>query len=230
MKSFLTKNLGLKIASLIFATFMWIIVTNINDPVDYKTFDNVRVQIINTNMLDESGRVYEVLDGTDIIPRVTVRAPRTVIYRINHANIIAKADINEISSFDSIAITLEVDNVSENEINDIYGTIDRLKLNIENKKSQSFYIQAAAEGDVAEGYIYMPEDITIEPNTVTVSGPESIINQIASVKASFNVSNFANDISSTVEVKLYDTEGAVIPTDRLSQSIRNSSIKIPILE
>jgi YbbR domain-containing protein len=228
MKPNWTKNLGLKVGSLVFATIMWIVVTNINDPVDYRTFENIPVRILNARVLDDLGRVYEVLDDTDIIERVTVRAPRSVISRIGYSNIIARADINNLSSLDTIAITLEVNNVSASEINEISGSSDILRLNIEEKRTRTFGIQIIIEGEAAEGY--MSGDITIEPNIVRISGPESLVSEVSYAAASVDITNFTNDISTNVEIGLYDATGKRLSVDRISQNAGAVSLRIPILE
>ena len=44
MKDWFTKNWGLKLGSLIFACVLWVIVTNINDPVIQYKVSNVPVR------------------------------------------------------------------------------------------------------------------------------------------------------------------------------------------
>ena len=62
MKKLLTRNLGLKLASLLLAFVLWFLVAQIYDPKDTVTFNNIQVRLINTELLDEEGKVYEVLD------------------------------------------------------------------------------------------------------------------------------------------------------------------------
>lgn len=71
----LTHNIGLKIASVLLAVVLWLVVISINNPTTSESFYNIPVTLLNTDMITDSGRVFEVLDGTDNISRVTVRAP-----------------------------------------------------------------------------------------------------------------------------------------------------------
>ena len=79
MKNKLTRNWGLKIASFLSAAVLWLVVTNINDPIVPYRVTDVPVTIKNTNLITDRGQVYEVLDGTDVIDVVTVSAPRSII-------------------------------------------------------------------------------------------------------------------------------------------------------
>lgn len=230
MKYRITKNLGIKIMSLLFAGIMWIMVTNINDPIDSKTFDNVPVRIVNAHLLDDADRVYEVLEDTDIINRVTVRAPRSVISRITYANIIAKADINDISSLDTVAITLEVNNASRSEISDIFGDSSILKLHIENKRAKNLQIRSLIEGELAEGYMKDDINTTVEPNYVLITGPESLIDSVSYAAFSIDITNITTNISTNAEIILYDADGKRVSTDRISQNAKDVAIRIPILE
>ena len=228
MKHILTKNIGIKIASLLFAALMWVIVTNVNDPIDSRSFDNVPVRIVNDEILIAANKVYWVLEDTDIINRVTVRAPRSVISRINYSNIIATADIREISSLDTVAITLDVDNASRAEISDMFGSSNILKLEIEERRTRNIQIRPSIEGEIAEGY--MMGDITISPNFIRISGPESLINSVSYAEFSFDITNITNEIRTNADVNLYNSESVRIPTERINQNINDVSIIIPMLE
>ena len=222
------KNLGLKIGSVVFAAFFWVIVTNLEDPVDSRNYDNIPVRIVNTYLLDESNRVYEVLENTDIIDRVTVRAPRSIISTITNNNIVARADIADLSSLDTVSITLTVDNVNPSDINTISGTSNILKLNIEDRRTRNLMVRATATGEIVEGY--MQGDISVDPNSVTISGPESLVSTVSYAEAGVDITGFTSDISTTADIILYDINGHRISTDRISQNEGSASVRIQILE
>ena len=45
MKRALTKNWGLKLLAFVFSVLLWIIVMNIEDPVDERTFSGIQVTV-----------------------------------------------------------------------------------------------------------------------------------------------------------------------------------------
>ena len=57
MKNRLTKNWGLKLGSFLFAVALWIIVTNINDPVISMKVSDVPVTIRNANLITDNGQI-----------------------------------------------------------------------------------------------------------------------------------------------------------------------------
>lgn len=183
MKNKLTRNIGLKIASVFFAIILWMVVTSVNNPINTKTYDNIPVKLLNTELITESGQIYEVLEDTDVIGRVTIRAPRTVLSEIKEENVIATADVAELSSLDTISIKLTTNIANRDKVTSITGNIDTIKLNIENKRTKALALKSTVSGQVPEGYL--TGDITTDQNLVRISGPQSIIGQI--VKASVDV-------------------------------------------
>lgn len=227
MKNKLTKNWGLKLASFLFATVLWVVVTNINDPIDSIRLSDIPVTIKNGDLITERGQVYEVLDNTDMIDTVMVYAPRSIIGTLDKSNVVAVADMEELSSLDTIAIKLST-NKYNNMIESIQGNIDMVKLNIEDLQTRSFPIQASIVGEVGEGY--MLGDVTTEQNLIRVSGPESVVSQIAKAQAEVDVSGFTRNINTDADIRLYDDYDNVIPPDNLERSITKVRVNVEILE
>ena len=106
MKKIILNNWGLKLASLLFAFMLWFIVINITDPQKEQPFKNVPVKLVNTDILTEEGLVYEVLDDTDVISTVTVYAPRTVIEELEAGDLVAEADIKDLTVANTVPIKI----------------------------------------------------------------------------------------------------------------------------
>ena len=106
MKHRITKNWGLKLVSFLFAVMLWIIVTNINDPISPLKVNNIPVTIKNGDLITEKGQIYEVLEDTDMIDSVIIRAPRSIIDTLGASNVIAEADMRDLTSLNTISIKL----------------------------------------------------------------------------------------------------------------------------
>ena len=129
MKEKLTHNLDLKILALVFAVILWLIVVNIDDPVKSVQFSGVQVKILHGTELEKQGLCYEVLDNSDIID-VTVTGRRSIIEDISEDNIIATADMKDLSSMNTISIKV-TSGKSGNELDNIKLSSENVKLNIE---------------------------------------------------------------------------------------------------
>ncbi len=227
MRNKITANMGLKLVSLFFAIMLWMVVNNLDDPTIPQTYYNIPVKLLNAEMITDSGQVYEFLEGTNEIERVTIRAPRSVISGLNENNIVATADVGELSSLDTITIRLST-NLYSNEVESIKGSIDTVKLNIENKKTKTLALKATVSGSVEDGYLV--GEITPDQNLVRISGPETVIDKIVKAAVDVDVTGFTSDIGTSVEIKLYDEENHQIQNTRISQNIKAVGVKVNIYQ
>ncbi|MCM1264537.1 MAG: CdaR family protein [Butyrivibrio sp.] len=226
MKNKLTRNWGLKLGSFIFAAILWLIVTNINDPVGTYRVYNVPVKIQNADLITNSGQIYEVLDDTDVIDVVTVSAKRSIIDLLDESNIVAVADMNDLTSLNTIAIKLSTNKYND-KLESITGNIDSVKLNIENKRTKTLQLRTSTTGTVKEGYIV--GDITTDQNLVEITGPDSIISQVKRASATVNVSGFTSNIGTDSVVKLYDENDNEIVSGSIVKNISKVHINVEIL-
>ncbi len=141
----LTANWGLKLASLIFAIIVWFLITNVNDPITSVRYTNVPVTLKNTNLITDQGQVYTILDNTDTINSVTLYAPRSIIDSLSQNNLVATADIQALSSLNTVSIDV-VTNKYYDKIEKIVTSSDVVKLNVERKASKSLALNATTSG------------------------------------------------------------------------------------
>ena len=227
MRNKITKNWGLKLVSFFFAVMLWIIVTNINDPVVSLRVSDVPVTIRNGDLITERGQVFSVLDNTDVIDTVTIYAPRSIIDTLDKSNVVAIADMQDLTNLDTIGIKLSTNKYND-KLESIRGNIDSVKLSIEDKQTRSIPIRANVIGEVREGYIL--GDVSTEQNLIRISGPKSVVSQIAKAQAEVDVSGFTSNIGADTDIRLFDENGKEIQSSGLERSISKVRVSIEILE
>lgn len=225
MKKKLTKNLGLKILAVLFSAILWLIVVNINDPVISVPFYGIPVEIKNEESITNQGKIYEVVNGTDTID-VIVKANRSIADSLGRDNIKATADLEDLTLMDTVAIQLS-SNKSNDKLESITSTTESLKLNIENMQKSQLVVNCETVGEPESGY--MIGNITTDQNLVRLSGPESAISKVSKAVASINVEGMTSDISSAVDLKLYDEEGNIIDTNSIKTNISSVNVNVEIL-
>ncbi len=227
MKNKWTANIGLKIASVFFSIVLWMVGNSIGNPTISQSFYNIPVELENTEAITDSGRVYEVLDDTDVINKVVIRGPRSIVSSLSSENIVATADVSSISSLDTVSIRVTTD-VHQDQINSITSSSDTVKLRIDNKKTKALALSTKITGSVTEGY--MVGDIVTDQNLVRLSGPESVVDTITKAVAEIDVSGFTGDIGTSAEIKLYDAGGNVVSDASINQNIKSVGVKVTILQ
>ena len=227
MKKKLTANLGLKILAVLFSVAIWFIVININDPVDKQVFRNIPVEILHEEAVINAGKVYEILDGTDVID-VTVWAKRSILDTLGEENIIATADMQEINFMDTMVRIKLSTNKYSNRLESIGSSTENMLVSIEDLKREQFVISVAPIGEPAEGYII--GNISTDQNAVSVSGPESIVSQVDRAEVSVNAEGLTQDIRTNVSIRLYDKDNKPVEDVNLKKSLDQVLVTLEILE
>lgn len=226
MKKALTRNLGLKLASLVLAFVLWFLVAQIYDPKDTVTFNNIQVRLINTELLDEEGKVYEVLDNSNLV-RVTVTGPQSIVKsELRRSDIVAEADMSKLTDINTIAITYYCENVSNDSV-EIKGNHDSVRLNVEDKTSKWIKLESNTIGEVASGY--MIGNVTLDQTNIEVTGPKSAILQVDHAGVDINVTDSTSSLSANVDIKLYDADGNELTLESVKKNVNSAHMMVEVL-
>lgn len=226
MKKLLTRNLGLKLASLLLAFVLWFLVAQIYDPKDTVTFNNIQVRLINTELLDEEGKVYEVLDNSNLV-RVTVTGPQSIVKsELRRSDIVAEADMSKLTDINTIAITYYCENISNDSV-EIKGNHDSVRLNVEDKTSKWIKLESNTIGDVASGY--MIGNVTLDQTNIEVTGPKSAISQVDHAGVDINVTDSTTSLSANVDIKLYDADDNELVLESVEKNVDSAYMTVEVL-
>lgn len=222
----LTRNLGLKLASLLLAFVLWFLVAQIYDPKDTVTFNNIQVRLINTELLDEEGKVYEVLDNSNLV-RVTVTGPQSIVKsELRRSDIVAEADMSKLTDINTIAITYYCENISNDSV-EIKGNHDSVRLNVEDKTSKWIKLESNTIGDVASGY--MIGNVTLDQTNIEVTGPKSAISQVDHAGVDINVTDSTTSLSANVDIKLYDADDNELVLESVKKNVDSAYMTVEVL-
>ena len=207
----ITNNFGLKVLSAVLAVILWMVVVNVEDP-DRSAVFTVPVEITNTDYLTEMGKTYEVLDNTDMVSFV-VSGPRSVVENLEASDFTVTADMENIDATMSM-VPIIVSAASNSSQIDITQRNSFLIVQVENLVTENFRVDVETEGTLAEDCFV--DEVSSSVKSVTVSGPESVMDQIAGAQAVLNVNGAAQDVASVQEIVLVDASGNAVSKDRLT--------------
>lgn len=223
IKRAFTDNIGLKILAAIFAVVLWLIVVNVDNPNQTRTF-SAPVTVINEEVLTEAGRYYTIPDGNNVVKfRVTAR--RSVIEQLSNSDFTATADMNFLENDSRIPVTVTVNGNYSN------VTISAKKLYLQvvvgDEMMMKHEVAVETKGDLAEGCVV--QSATAEPNNVTLTGPQEVLNQVTKVVAYADVTDLSEDIEmESVVLHFLDDKGNEVDRSRIKvdQDVAKVSIKI----
>lgn len=207
MKKILTNNITFKLLSLLFAIVLWIIVVNIDDPEITRTIQGIPVTILDENVVTENKQVYSVVSGEEVT--VSVKGPRSMVDKITRDYFYAYAPFSEKSNVDAVPIYVQFRNSKYDKDCQITQKTMTMKLDVENVIEKSFSIELIHTAEVPSGYYLVKEGIS--PETVILTGPETIVNQVHSINAKIDLSGRVQDFQIEVPLRCYTDGGTEMP-------------------
>ena len=222
MRRRLTANLGLKVMAFFTAVFMWLIVVNIDDPVAENSYTGVPVSVVNEEIVTATNRTYQIVDNTQVV-NVTVRANRSVLNRIKQEDIVAVADMKELSLGTQIPIDVSIPG---HRYEKAYTTPGNLQVKLEDEAKNNFPITPTTIGTVREGYVL--GELNANPEKVTLRGPKSLIDNISRVVAEADVSGLSEDADIEARLTLYDRNNNVIDQTLLANNLGKEGVSVEV--
>lgn len=226
MKDRVTHNLGLKLLSVGLAALLWLVVINSQDPMETATFEDIPVTIINEDALAAKDKIPEVVEGDTIT--VVVEARRSVCDKLAKSDIVAVADFEKISVTDAVPIEVSVKGYTERDVEIVRGLNHVMKLRLEDSITKDFRVKISTSGQAKEGYVI--GDMVASPNMISLTGSSTQISKIKEVVLMVDIDSVSRDSLATGVPVIYDMNGEVVNSSKVSMSASEVSVTIPVLK
>ncbi|SHK61821.1 CdaR family protein [Hespellia stercorisuis] len=224
MRHKLTENLGLKLIAIFFAMLLWLVVVNVDDPVDSMIYRSVPVTVKNEEVVTNKGKTYQINDNTQLVS-VTVNAKRSVLSKITASDIIATADMSEMELSSLVPISVAVQGY-EGKYVSATSSPHNLQVTIEDTTKNSFPLTVSTTGTLRDGYVL--GDMKTNPESITIGGSESLVKQIDKAVAKVDVSGLGKDSTLKAELILYDAEGNVLDQTLLNNNLDEEGVTVNV--
>ncbi len=219
MKHKLTRNIGLKLLSLVVAFFIWLLVVNIDDPMDSKLIRDVQIQTVNADSVAEIDKTFELVSDDTVVIKVSERT--SVLERLTKDSFTVIADMESINEMSSVPLTVICSNPSIT-LDEIQVVPSSVKVKLEQKKQSEFVVNIEYTGSEPTGYAVGKAEV-VEGKTVQIAGPESIIDRIGKVVATVNLNQVKSDSRVNASLKVYDKNGDALTTQMERIQIKDSN-------
>lgn len=215
----LASNLGTMLLALLLAVIVWVIAVISADPNVQDIFRPTAVEII--------GQDPELLLVRDIpaTARVTLEAPTSIWAQLNTDPTLVKTWV-DLSGYGAGQHTVPVKTqVGIDPVRYIGVDPAQVTVILEPLVMTEVPVELIINGKPPLGY--RAETPSASPETVIISGPQSAVDQIATVSAELDVSGSTQSVTRTVPVQVLDENGA--PVADVTVSPRTISITQPIV-
>ena len=228
LKAMFTKNIGMKLLSLVLAFLIWIIIMSISDPKVTKTIDGIEIDIRNKNTFNnlDANKDYSIDILTTGTVSIKVTGNRSDMENLKPADFVAYADFNDFVAVNAIPIHVEVraDNMKDRyEIT--YQSETVLRVNMVKSKTDLFNIVVEMVNVPGNKYALKK---SVSSTLLEVTGPEQLIETVGRLVAKVDVSTaaYAQDGSAIIYAPLIPVDKSGNPIDSGSIELAQSQVQV----
>lgn len=211
MKRKWTRNLSLKLVSLVVAVLIWVLIDNIDNPTRSRLFRDVPIQVINGESVTEIDKVYDIISDESVVIKVTER--KSVLDGLSVGDFTVTADMENLNEMNTVPLSVTCANplVSWDEL---VLEPSSMKVQLEQRKQSEFVVSVSVTGQPEKGFEVGRTEI-VQGKTVQIAGPESMLNRIGQVVAPISVARISNDQRINSTLMVYDKNGDAMQMNRL---------------
>ncbi len=217
------------VVSIIASILLWMYVVSYENTTQTVTLSGLEVTYVGgEDILQDRNLLVTDRDMQDVTLSLLVK--RSLVPQLTNDTVHVSVDLRDIRSsglYDK-AYTVTYDGVDEDNVIVLRKTPEFMRVNIDNMVTvPSVEVRGVFDGTVAEGY--MLEPIVYSPETVSVSGPESLVSKISYARVVIDRENLSRTVSGTVDFTLVDKDGQPVESQEITTSVDEVDYTIPIV-
>ena len=201
--------LSIAVLSPVLAVLTCLTMINNTDPVVYKTFNDVPVQLVNVDVLNAINQSYTIESGDSI--SVTLKGHRSVVDRLSTSDITATSDLEDMSLTYAVPVTVSIAEEYARAV-EIQPQMHVLKLALEDLVQVEIPIEINIIGANVNKLIKVD---VVGYKTIKVTGAESVVKTLDKAIVSVDITDRTDSFTDTVSATVYDKNGALVPMSKL---------------
>ncbi|MCD4782328.1 MAG: hypothetical protein K8T10_00710 [Candidatus Eremiobacteraeota bacterium] len=216
--SFLRRNLGLKIFSIILAIFLWAYVKYTQAP--YSVASQAKVEVPIT--LEGKNEKFVALDLPEGVS-LTVKGNQDTISSLDTSHFKAYVDLHG-KEAGQHHLKIKINTPPGIDVNSVKIVPETVLLKLDPIVKQVVNVKVKPRGAIASGFIL--DILTSDPESVTVKGAQTIVSKVKEVQAVCDVEGADMDKVQQVEVEAVDEGGKVIDSVTVEPDFVRATIKL----
>ena len=218
--SWFTSNFRTLLLALVLALSVWISAVTSEDPDETQTLRSIPLSVIG-----QDPSLINIIEPPAAI-EVTLRAPQSVWARLTAQGNAVQATL-DLSGLGSGEYTVPVQltiNVNARPYQIVLVNPTSVTVHLEPLATDTLPVEPIISGEPALGYQGGRE--TMDPRTVTISGPESIVRQAVRAKVLVNLAGVRGSFDQSLRVQIVDENNVQLPELTVSPELVRVSIPI----
>jgi len=215
------ENWGVGVLSIVLAVALWVFVTDKENPdVTGTVSGDIAVEAVN---VPEDQAVFSLSPET---VRVRVQAPERVFDDLEAGDFIASIDLSGVTSQQAV-VPVRVE-TSKGRVEIVEMSPAQVTVRLESVTSRTVPVETNLVGPPPPGF--ETRSLTVEPAETVVTGPESLVDRVASVEADVNLTGLRTNFQETLLLQARDQQGGAIQGVNIEPESAVVTIEIAQLE
>lgn len=222
------QDTGLKILSIFAATVIWAVVSISVYPTMESVYYNVPVKISLENTYAEANQLDVITSSTETVT-VKLSGNRGQIGEIKSEDLTASVDVSSVMLPRSYKLHMNIECSKTADFEVVSIEPDTISVSFDKIISKELTITPQLENvRIAQGY--MSGDAVVTPSTVTVTGPQDMVNSITKICAKVSPEKELDSTYefTTDELVLYNNNAVIDDNEMLSFDKTSFAIQIPV--
>ena len=216
--------------SVVVAFALWLYVSNNVSIEDSNTFYNIPVVMEGESVLNEENLMITSMSANTVSLNLT--GARSDLSKLDSSKLAAKVDLSGLKEPGehiplgyTISFPSDVSPSAFTQGNKNPGTI---YVDVDYRRVSEIPVQIKWTGNRSEDYIYDTENAILDNNTVTISGPASVVDTIDHARVEIDLTEQVKSISQNYRYTLCDAEGNPVDAGQITTNLEEVRLEVQI--
>ncbi len=193
--------------SLVIAFGLWAYVVTTVSPESEDTFYNIAVEWDSESEAILRDRGLMVLPGEKPTVTLRLRGNRSDLNNLKNSDITVIANLAKINNAGEQMLDYDVYFTGSKGFEIVHQSPNVLTLQVAEWATKDVQVEVQYEGSVGPGYIDFRNDVVPNPSAITITGPKSVVDQVAKAVVKVKLNGQTETMSLTERAILCDSEG-----------------------
>lgn len=223
-------KIGSAILSILIAFGLWVYVITTVSPDSEAEYTDIPVTFVGETALE--GR--NLLVTSDLTASVALRLQgnRSDLTKVDETNITIKCDLSRLydPGLQQVGYTISYPgDVPSNAFVVLNQYPQTITVRLEKKEYKEVPVEIAYEGAVPPGFMSDKENAVLDYNTVTVSGPSSVVEKIDSARIEVSLDDLTESIDQSYRFTLLDDKKEPVNASMIKTNVEEVHLQLKIL-
>lgn len=208
---------------------LWVYVVTVLNPEFEAEFYNIPVVFAGESMLEERGLM--VIDGTNQTVTMTLKGNRSDLVNLKSSDITLKVDLSKIDEPGEQMVEYTHSfpgNIASNAIIVENKDPGMLTMTFARRITKNIDVNVVLSGAVPRDFIADEDTLVSEYETVKISGPEDVVNQISQARIDVDLNDRTESFSESYRYTLCNEAGEPVDASMISVDVAEVNVTMSI--